>query len=113
MMNAGIIGLGGAGFPSFVKYKFAKDVEKLIINAVECEPFITADYKTIFCSERRICNRFNGYEKMAMAKEAVIAIKKTHQDLISFVEEAVKGLDGVSIAAVPDVSNGMGTCIGA
>ena len=47
MMNAGIIGLGGAGFPSYVKYKFAKDVKMLIINAVECEPFITADYRTI------------------------------------------------------------------
>ena len=47
MMNAGIIGLGGAGFPAYIKYKFAKDVKKLIINAVECEPFITADYKMI------------------------------------------------------------------
>ena len=103
MMDAGIIGLGGAGFPAFVKYKFAKDVEKLIINAVECEPFITADYKTIFAQKEEFVTGLMAMKKMAMAKEAVIAIKKTHQDLISFVEEAVKGLDGVSIAAVPDV----------
>lgn len=103
MMNAGIIGLGGAGFPAYIKYKFAKDVEKLIINAVECEPFITADYKMIQAHKEELVIGILAMKKMAMAKEAVIAIKKTHPDLISFCEEAVKGLDGVSVVAVPDV----------
>ena len=47
MMNAGIVGCGGAGFPAYVKYKDVKDVENLIINAVECEPYITSDYKVM------------------------------------------------------------------
>ena len=45
MMNAGIVGCGGAGFPSYVKYRGCKGIDLLIINAVECEPYITADYK--------------------------------------------------------------------
>ena len=103
MMNAGIIGLGGAGFPAYIKYKFAKDVKKLIINAVECEPFITADYKMIQAHREEFVTGVAAMKKMAMAPEAVIAIKKTHPDLIQFVEEAIKGMEGFSVAAVPDV----------
>ena len=40
MMNAGIVGCGGAGFPSYVKYRGCKGIDLLIINAVECEPYI-------------------------------------------------------------------------
>lgn len=103
MMNAGIIGLGGAGFPAYIKYKFAKDVQKVLINAVECEPFITADYKMIQAHKESFITGVMAMKKMAMAPEAVIAIKKTHPDLIAFCEEAVKGLDGVSVVGVPDV----------
>lgn len=103
MMKAGIIGLGGAGFPAYVKYKFAKDVQMLIINAVECEPFITADYKMIQNNKEELITGIMAMKKMANAQEAVIAIKKTHPDLISFVQDAFKGMDGVRVAAVPDV----------
>ena len=103
MMNAGIIGLGGAGFPAYIKYKFAKDVEKLVINAVECEPFITADYKMIQAHKEEFVTGVCAMKKMAMAKEAVIAIKKTHPDLIAFCQDAVKDLQDVNVVAVPDV----------
>ena len=57
-MNAGIIGLGGAGFPAYIKYKFAKDVKKLIINAVECEPFIALGN---FCTNGNMVTFLNQY----------------------------------------------------
>lgn len=41
--NAGIVGLGGAGFPTFIKLNQGKPVETLILNGAECEPFITCD----------------------------------------------------------------------
>ena len=44
--EAGIIGLGGAGFPTYVKYGKVDGVECVLINAVECEPYITADYRS-------------------------------------------------------------------
>lgn len=103
MMHAGIIGLGGAGFPAYIKYKFAKDVEKLIINAVECEPFITADYKMIQAHKEAFITGVMAMKKMAMANVAVIAIKKTHPDLITFCEDALKDCEGVSVIGVADV----------
>lgn len=41
--QAGIVGMGGAGFPTYVKYQSGKGCHTLVINAVECEPYITAD----------------------------------------------------------------------
>lgn len=42
--DAGIIGMGGSGFPTYVKYNYDQKVKTLIVNAVECEPYVTADY---------------------------------------------------------------------
>ncbi len=103
MMNAGIVGLGGAGFPAYIKYKFAKNVEKLIINAVECEPFITADYKMIQLHKEEFITGIMAMKKMAEANEVVIAIKKAHTDLIKFCQEIFNGYEGVNVTAVPDV----------
>ena len=47
--NSGVVGLGGAGFPTMVKLKVnPKSVEALIINGAECEPYITSDTRTKF-----------------------------------------------------------------
>lgn len=103
MMNAGIIGLGGAGFPAYIKYKFAKDVQTLIINAVECEPYITADYKTIQLKKDELRTGILAMLKMSGAKEVSVAIKKTHPDLISVVNEVFADVANVNAIGVPDV----------
>ncbi|MEI5579455.1 hypothetical protein WB472_47875, partial [Streptomyces brasiliscabiei] len=41
--NSGIAGMGGAGFPTYIKADSRKPIEFFIVNAVECEPYITAD----------------------------------------------------------------------
>lgn len=45
--KAGIVGLGGAGFPTLVKLSPSKPVDILIINAAECEPYLTCDYRVM------------------------------------------------------------------
>ncbi len=103
MMEAGIVGMGGAGFPSYIKYKFAKDIHTLVINGVECEPYITSDYRMI---ENHLDDLITGTVamlKMSMAKKALIAIKKTKKSLIKKVENAVADIEGVEVKAVPDV----------
>lgn len=103
MMNAGIVGCGGAGFPSYIKYKFAKDIKKLIIDAVECEPYITADYKMIQANLDLMVTGILAMKKMAQAQEAVITIKKTHPELIKQVQEAIGNIADVVVTPVPDV----------
>lgn len=103
MKNAGTIGLGGAGFPTYVKYQSDKEVKKLIINAVECEPYITDDLKLIDAQFDLVLTGILAMKKMAQAQEAIIAIKKSHSEQLKLVEEAVANINGVSVVAVPDV----------
>lgn len=103
MMNAGIVGCGGAGFPSYVKYRGAKGIHTLVINAVECEPFITADYRIMNNQVEDLLYGTKAMLKMSGAKEALIAIKTTKKDLIAKVNEALKGQDAMKVVEVPDM----------
>ena len=70
----GIVGLGGAGFPTYIKYDTDK-VETLIINGVECEPYITADHTILFNNIKEIVKTLKLIEKIYNLKEIYIAIK--------------------------------------
>ncbi len=103
MKEAGIVGKGGAGFPTYVKYQSAKDVKKLIIDAIECEPYITADHKMMATRLDDIIIGILAMRKMAQAEEVVIAIKNTHTDTLEQVQKAVANISGVRVEAVADV----------
>ncbi len=103
MMNAGIVGCGGAGFPTYMKYKGMQQVDKLIINAVECEPYITADFKMVEKYIGLLITGILAMKKMAQALEVVIAIKKTHSEFIKQVEDVVANIADVRVVSVPDV----------
>lgn len=102
MMNAGIVGCGGAGFPTYIKYKGAKDIHTLLINAVECEPYITADYRIMTDELDKLIIGTKAMLKMSGGKEAIIGIKKTKKDLIDRVNDALKNEPSIKVAEVPD-----------
>lgn len=102
-MNSGIVGCGGAGFPTYIKYKFAKDVHTILINGVECEPYITADYREMKENLEPMILGVQAMVKMADAKKAMIAIKETKKEFIATVREALKSVDNVEVVEVPDV----------
>ena len=103
MMNAGIVGCGGAGFPAYIKYKFAKDINTLLINGVECEPYITADYRVMSDNLDKLIVGCLAMQKMAKDKEVVISIKNTKKDLISKINEKISDHKEIRIVEVPDV----------
>lgn len=102
-MNAGIVGCGGAGFPTYIKYKSARDVEVVLINGVECEPYITADYMEMKESLDYLLVGIKALLKMAAAPRAVIAIKKTKAELLAKVREVIAGESNIELVEVPDV----------
>lgn len=53
--------MGGAGFPTYLKYKTDKKISYLIVNAVECEPYLTTDYKAL---QERLNSVIVGMEKL-------------------------------------------------
>lgn len=103
MMNAGIIGCGGAGFPSYLKYKNPEGIHTLLINAVECEPYITADYRFMEESLDDMVLGVKAMLKMSKAEKAVIAIKKTKKALIAQLKEVLANEPKLVLFETPDV----------
>lgn len=98
MREAGLIGMGGAGFPTHVKYAppAGKKIECVILNAAECEPFLTCDHRLLCERTELVLNGFLGMMRAAEAKQGYIGIEENKPDAIEILREAVKRL-GVPI----------------
>lgn len=81
MQKLALVGLGGAGFPTFVKYKNVKDIDTLIINGVECEPFITTDYVAMKNESNLLIEGVELFLKASSAKKAYICFKNDRRDV--------------------------------
>lgn len=81
MKEAGIVGMGGAGFPTYLKYDTNKKIKTLIINGVECEPYITADYRVSLDHAKEIIKTIHWIMKTLSIQECFIAIK-VHNPLL-------------------------------
>ncbi len=103
MMNMGLVGCGGAGFPTYIKYRGVQGIKTLIINAVECEPYLTADYAIMHEALEDLVAGVDALLKMCDAEKAKVCIKETKKDFIPVMKEAFKELDKAEIVAVPDV----------
>jgi len=103
--DAGIVGLGGACFPTQVKLcpPPSFKAECVIINAVECEPYITADYRSVMDDAKDLVTGAKIMKKMAEAKTVYICIKESHPDLIEKVKSVLTDAAGVEVRPVPDV----------
>lgn len=82
LQNCGVIGMGGAGFPTYVKYNTDKKINTLIINAVECEPYITSDYVLVKEKMDEILEVIDAVMEINGIKEGIIAVKKSNRELI-------------------------------
>jgi len=103
MMNMGLVGCGGAGFPTYIKYRGIKGIKTLIINAVECEPYITADYAFMHEALSDLVDGVEALLKMCDAEKAKVCIKETKKEFIPVMKEAFKELANAEVVAVPDV----------
>ena len=83
LKNNSIVGMGGANFPTYIKYSTEQKIKTLIVNAVECEPYITADYVLIVEHAEEILECINAILKINGIDEAYIAIKKYNTKLIN------------------------------
>ena len=99
--NAGIVGAGGAGFPTH--RKFSDKVEQIIVNAAECEPLMMVDHHILAHHLQALVDTLNLLLDTMGAKEAIIGIKGKNMHLLD--PAVVKSLDGtrVSIKEIPDI----------
>lgn len=87
--KAGIVGCGGAGFPTHVKLNC--QVEYLIINAAECEPLLRTDRWLMIHKAAEIVSTVEKIAKQVSATKVFIALKETYQQEIAALEAAITG----------------------
>ena len=95
--EAGIVGMGGATFPTHVKLSPRTPVDVLVINAAECEPYITCDYRLCLEKTKEI---FEGIRFLMIAlgvKVAYLGVEDNKPDAIA----ALKALDSEEIRVIP------------
>lgn len=90
--DAGIVGMGGASFPSHVKLSppAVKPIDTLIINGAECEPYLTADYRLMLEKTQEILLGACILKKVLSAKKVYIGIEDNKPDAIAKVSEAAR-----------------------
>ena len=99
VLEAGIVGLGGATFPSHVKLSVpkGKKADYLILNGVECEPYLTADHRLMLEKGAEIIVGARILMKALEVDKAIIGIEKNKPDAIEKMAELVNGEQGLSV----------------
>ncbi len=99
--NAGVVGAGGAGFPTHKK--FSKDVKQIVVNAAECEPLMMVDHHILEHHLKALVDTLNILLDMMEADEAIIGIKGKNMHLLD--DAIVVSLQGtrVKIKEIPDI----------
>jgi len=103
--EAGIVGLGGATFPTHVKLSppEGKDIHTLILNGAECEPFLTTDHRVMVEQGDELIHGIKLLLQACGAKEAVIGIENNKPDAIANLTELTKDIENIRVAGVPVV----------
>ncbi|HOG19435.1 MAG TPA: electron transport complex subunit RsxC [Salinivirgaceae bacterium] len=97
--EAGIVGLGGATFPAHVKLTVpqGKKAEILIINGVECEPYLTSDHRLMLERDNEIMIGTSILMKALNVSEAAIGIENNKLDAIKKLTETAKNYQGIKV----------------
>lgn len=90
--EAGIVGMGGAGFPTRVKLspKEPEKIEYIIANCAECEPYITADYRRMLENTGQLVNGMRIILSLFPNAKGIFAVEDNKKDCIEKLQEAVK-----------------------
>ena len=99
--ESGACGLGGAGFPTHIKLNPKNEIDTLIINAAECEPYITADYREMMENPQDIINGINMVKNQLGIKFAKLAIESNKPEAIKNFTEMADRDDSIEIITLP------------
>ncbi|MDR2605979.1 MAG: electron transport complex subunit RsxC [Oscillospiraceae bacterium] len=102
LLEGGVVGMGGATFPAH--YKLSSGVGKadtLIINAAECEPYITSDHRTLLEEPDSVIRGIRYLRKALKLDTAIIGIEANKEDAVELLKERLAGSDDISICVVP------------
>ncbi len=103
--ESGVVGLGGAGFPTAVKLdvKDLTKIEAVIVNGAECEPYVTSDTRTMLDDTELVWDGVQLLRKYLNAKRVVIAIEDNKPECIRTFKGLAQGNSGVEVVSMPSL----------
>ncbi len=103
IQNAGIVGLGGAAFPTHVKLKVpeGKNCEVLMLNGIECEPYLTTDHRVMLEQGEDILSGIKYLMKATGAERTIIGIEANKKDAAQHLKSLIPADAPVSVKVVP------------
>ncbi len=97
--ESGLVGMGGASFPTHVKLAPKQKVDTLVINAAECEPYITSDYRQMVEAPEEVIDGICQVMRWLEIPKAIIGIETNKPEAIRILKE--KAAANIEIAALP------------
>lgn len=101
MKDCGIVGAGGAGFPSYAK--LSSDADTVILNCAECEPLFKLHRQLLSKYAAEILWALNVVKETVGAKSAIVAIKSSYTGAIESVNEYIGLYDGMTVSTLPEI----------
>lgn len=99
--DAGIAGMGGAGFPTHIKVSSKPDINFLIINGVECEPYITSDDLLMMEQSNAIIDGVAILDRLLSPAFILIAIEDNKPKAIKALQQASANIEKIKVCVVP------------
>ncbi|MBE5037132.1 electron transport complex subunit RsxC [Subdoligranulum sp. DSM 109015] len=98
--DCGLVGVGGAGFPTHVKLA-ANTIDTLIINAAECEPYLTTDAREMLECSDTIISGITAVMKYCNIPNCIIGIERNKPECIDLMFSLTRDMQGVSVKPLP------------
>ena len=102
--KSGVVGLGGAGFPTHVKFKVDPSrIEELIINGAECEPYITSDSYTMTERTEDMKYALLKIKEHFRIKKIIVGIEENKKKPIAAMKKLASEIEGAEVKVLPSV----------
>lgn len=100
--DAGILGMGGAGFPTHAKLTIpeGKTIDTILLNGAECETFLTSDHRLMLEMPSRVVDGLRAVMRAMNVSRGIIAIEDNKMDAVQAIEKAIAGRPGVELAVL-------------
>ena len=95
--EAGIAGMGGAGFPTSVKLAPGKPIEAVLLNGCECEPMLTADHKLLLHYADEVIFGLKAVMKAVEAPKGIIVIEDNKPDAVELLKSKCEAYDDIEV----------------
>ena len=95
--EAGIIGMGGAGFPMYVKLMPKTPIDVVLLNGCECEPWLTADHRLMLEHADDVIYGLKAICKAVNAPKGIIVVEDNKPDAAALLQEKVAGMEGIEV----------------